>query len=78
MVSPSPLAIDPGRFGSGQAVRRLEDDALLAGTGQFTDAVCQLLSSKRLLGDRLQVVSPVGARATEPGGQMDGKRRRLK
>ena len=39
MVSPSPLAIDPGRFGSGQAVRRLEDDALLAGTGQFTDDV---------------------------------------
>ena len=25
------------RFGSGQAVRRLEDDALLAGKGQFTD-----------------------------------------
>lgn len=29
----------PTRFGSGQAVRRLEDDALLAGTGQFTDDV---------------------------------------
>ena len=27
------------RFGSGQAVRRLEDDALLAGRGQFTDDV---------------------------------------
>lgn len=27
----------PTRFGSGQAVRRLEDDALLAGRGQFTD-----------------------------------------
>ena len=32
----SPL---PNRFGSGQAVRRLEDDTLLAGTGQFTDDV---------------------------------------
>ncbi len=29
----------PTRFGSGQAVRRLEDDALLAGLGQFTDDV---------------------------------------
>jgi aerobic carbon-monoxide dehydrogenase large subunit len=29
----------PARFGSGQAVRRLEDDALLAGAGQFTDDV---------------------------------------
>ncbi|WP_372827908.1 xanthine dehydrogenase family protein molybdopterin-binding subunit, partial [Polaromonas sp.] len=29
----------PSRFGSGQAVRRLEDDALLAGAGQFTDDV---------------------------------------
>ena len=29
----------PTRFGSGQAVRRLEDDALLAGVGQFTDDV---------------------------------------
>ena len=27
----------PTRFGSGHAVRRLEDDALLAGRGQFTD-----------------------------------------
>ncbi|HEY3047098.1 MAG TPA: xanthine dehydrogenase family protein molybdopterin-binding subunit [Polaromonas sp.] len=30
---------NPARFGSGQAVRRLEDDALLAGAGQFTDDV---------------------------------------
>ncbi len=29
----------PTRFGSGQAVHRLEDDALLAGVGQFTDDV---------------------------------------
>jgi carbon-monoxide dehydrogenase large subunit len=29
----------PTRFGSGQAVRRLEDDTLLAGRGQFTDDV---------------------------------------
>ena len=29
----------PTRFGSGQAVLRLEDDALLAGVGQFTDDV---------------------------------------
>jgi len=29
----------PARFGSGQAVRRLEDNALLAGAGQFTDDV---------------------------------------
>lgn len=34
-------AIEPTRFGSGQAVRRLEDDALLAGAGQFTDDVTQ-------------------------------------
>ncbi len=32
-------AVQPARFGSGQAVRRLEDDALLAGAGQFTDDV---------------------------------------
>ncbi|GHC82011.1 carbon monoxide dehydrogenase [Pseudorhodoferax aquiterrae] len=32
----------PTRFGSGQAVRRLEDDALLAGRGQFTDDVVPL------------------------------------
>lgn len=31
--------IHVARFGSGQAVRRLEDDALLAGAGQFTDDV---------------------------------------
>ncbi len=36
-TQPSP--INPARFGSGQAVRRLEDDALLAGAGQFTDDV---------------------------------------
>ncbi|AMM26484.1 xanthine dehydrogenase family protein molybdopterin-binding subunit [Variovorax sp. PAMC 28711] len=29
----------PTRFGSGQAVRRLEDDALLAGAGRYTDDV---------------------------------------
>ena len=28
---------DIGRFGSGQAVRRIEDAALLAGGGRFTD-----------------------------------------
>ncbi|MDP3604972.1 MAG: molybdopterin-dependent oxidoreductase, partial [Polaromonas sp.] len=32
-------ADQPVRFGSGQAVRRLEDDVLLAGAGQFTDDV---------------------------------------
>jgi carbon-monoxide dehydrogenase large subunit len=32
-------AAGAGRFGSGQAVRRLEDDALLAGTGRYTDDV---------------------------------------
>ena len=31
--------IEPTRFGSGQSVRRLEDDALLAGAGKFTDDV---------------------------------------
>ncbi len=30
---------NPTRFGSGQAVRRLEDDALLAGAGRYTDDV---------------------------------------
>ncbi|MDI1268386.1 MAG: xanthine dehydrogenase family protein molybdopterin-binding subunit [Polaromonas sp.] len=41
-MSPTPAAaIEPTRFGSGQAVRRLEDDALLAGAGQFTDDVTQ-------------------------------------
>ncbi|HNL42730.1 MAG TPA: xanthine dehydrogenase family protein molybdopterin-binding subunit, partial [Ottowia sp.] len=29
--------IQPQRYGSGQAVRRLEDDALLQGQGRFTD-----------------------------------------
>jgi carbon-monoxide dehydrogenase large subunit len=29
----------PARFGSGQSVRRLEDDALLVGAGQFTSDV---------------------------------------
>jgi carbon-monoxide dehydrogenase large subunit len=32
-------ADQPARFGSGQSVRRLEDDVLLAGAGQFTDDV---------------------------------------
>ena len=32
-------ALDATRFGSGQAVHRLEDPALLAGRGQFTDNV---------------------------------------
>ena len=32
-------AVQPNRFGSGQAVHRLEDDALLTGVGQFTDDV---------------------------------------
>ena len=41
-MSTTPAAdIQPTRFGSGQAVRRLEDDALLAGAGQFTDDVTQ-------------------------------------
>jgi carbon-monoxide dehydrogenase large subunit len=31
--------IDAGRFGSGQAVQRIEDPALLAGAGRFTDDV---------------------------------------
>ena len=35
-ISPT---LHASRFGSGQAVRRLEDDALLAGAGQFTDDV---------------------------------------
>ena len=35
----SAVADTPTRFGSGQAVRRLEDDALLAGTGRYTDDV---------------------------------------
>jgi hypothetical protein len=32
-------ADQPARFGSGQSVRRLEDDVLRAGAGQFTDDV---------------------------------------
>ncbi len=32
-------AVEPGRFGSGQAVRRVEDPALVAGAGRFTDDV---------------------------------------
>ncbi len=39
MSPTSPETLSPSRFGSGQAVRRLEDDALLAGSGQFTDDV---------------------------------------
>ncbi len=39
-MTPTPFAsATPPRFGSGQAVRRLEDDALLAGAGQFTGDV---------------------------------------
>lgn len=34
-----PTPLNPARFGSGQAVRRLEDDALLAGAGRYTDDV---------------------------------------
>jgi len=43
LVSPSPFppmttdTSSPARFGSGHAVHRMEDDALLAGRGQFTD-----------------------------------------
>jgi carbon-monoxide dehydrogenase large subunit len=33
----SAASVDVGRFGSGQAVRRIEDPALVAGRGQFTD-----------------------------------------
>ncbi len=39
MTQPQATSLPPARFGSGQAVRRLEDDALLAGAGQFTDDV---------------------------------------
>ena len=35
----SSIQAEPGRFGSGEAVRRLEDDALLAGRGQFVDDI---------------------------------------
>ncbi|ABE45303.1 xanthine dehydrogenase family protein molybdopterin-binding subunit [Polaromonas sp. JS666] len=37
MTETQPAQINPSRFGSGQSVRRLEDDALLAGAGQYTD-----------------------------------------
>jgi aerobic carbon-monoxide dehydrogenase large subunit len=37
------------RFGSGQAVRRLEDDALLAGKGRFTDDVIDGLQAQARL-----------------------------
>ncbi len=33
------VSVDAGRFGSGQQVQRVEDPALLAGKGQFTDDV---------------------------------------
>ncbi len=36
---PNPAANSPARFGSGQHVLRLEDEALLKGLGQFTDDV---------------------------------------
>jgi len=39
MTETQPAPINPARFGSGQSVRRLEDDALLAGAGQYTDDV---------------------------------------
>jgi aerobic carbon-monoxide dehydrogenase large subunit len=35
----SAVSVDAGRFGSGQQVQRVEDPALLAGKGQFTDDV---------------------------------------
>ena len=34
-------AVDVGRFGSGQAVRRVEDPALVAGLGRYTDDVAE-------------------------------------
>ncbi|MGH6639221.1 MAG: hypothetical protein ACREBY_11575, partial [Polaromonas sp.] len=39
MTDTQSAQINPARFGSGQAVRRLEDEALLRGAGQFTDDV---------------------------------------
>lgn len=39
MTSVSTTLSGAGRFGSGQSVRRLEDDGLLAGRGRFTDDV---------------------------------------
>ncbi len=38
-ASPSSSSSEAARFGSGQAVRRLEDEALLAGKGRYTDDV---------------------------------------
>ena len=35
----APAAVQAGRFGSGQAVKRVEDQALLRGQGKFTDNV---------------------------------------
>lgn len=39
MTETQSTQVNPSRFGSGQSVRRLEDDALLAGAGQYTDDV---------------------------------------
>ncbi len=39
MTQTASPSIQSSRFGSGQAVRRLEDDALLAGVGRFADDV---------------------------------------
>ena len=36
-MSDATSPLNPQRFGSGQAVRRLEDDALLRGQGRYTD-----------------------------------------
>ena len=33
------MVTEPGRFGSGRSVRRVEDDALLRGEGRFADNV---------------------------------------
>src|SRR4029450_7582787 len=33
------VAIEPGRFGSGHAVRRIEDPTLVSGRGQFADDI---------------------------------------
>ncbi|HEY6353786.1 MAG TPA: xanthine dehydrogenase family protein molybdopterin-binding subunit, partial [Burkholderiaceae bacterium] len=38
-MSATTASVDAGRFGSGQQVQRVEDPALLAGKGQFTDDV---------------------------------------
>ncbi|HYW56569.1 MAG TPA: xanthine dehydrogenase family protein molybdopterin-binding subunit [Polaromonas sp.] len=39
MIQTQSTSVHSSRFGSGQAVRRLEDDALLAGVGRFADDV---------------------------------------